>query len=144
MLPLVEELTGYPDVADVLAALADQPRLIVLESTLQRKEIGRYSFLAADPFAFFTIPRVAYGESPFASLRDVLSRCSAETVAGLPPFQGGAAGLLSYELGQAWEQSPLAKHDEFQLPDLAVGIYDWVIAWDHESHRAWIVSQGFP
>ncbi len=48
----------------------------------------------------------------------------------MPPFQGGAAGLLSYELGTAFERIPRAKHDEFHLPDLAIGLYDWVIAWD--------------
>jgi para-aminobenzoate synthetase component 1 len=65
-------------------------------------------------------------------------------VESLPPFQGGAAGLLSYELSGTWESLPNAKNDEFQLPALAVGIYDWVIAWDHLDDRAWIISHGNP
>ncbi|WP_228030480.1 aminodeoxychorismate synthase component I [Gimesia benthica] len=59
------------------------------------------------------------------------------------PFQGGFAGLLSYELGRSWEQFPRAINDEFGLPDLAVGFYDWVIAWDHQQHRAWLIVHGF-
>jgi len=27
---------------------------------------------------------------------------------------------------------------------MAVGLYDWVIAWDHDASRAWVISQGFP
>src|SRR6202030_3379184 len=61
-----------------------------------------------------------------------------------PPFQGGAAGLFSYELGTAFERIPRAQNDEFQIPDLAVGLYDWVIGWDHRDRRTWVVSQGFP
>ena len=52
--------------------------------------------------------------------------------------------MLSYDLNRAWERLPAPACDEFQLPALAVGIYDWVLAWDHEQKRAWIVSQGFP
>jgi len=68
----------------------------------------------------------------------------ASQVAGLPPFQGGAAGMLSYDLNRAWERLLPPRSDEFRLPALAVGIYDWVLAWDHEQQRAWIISQGFP
>ncbi|MGE3315483.1 MAG: aminodeoxychorismate synthase component I, partial [Planctomycetaceae bacterium] len=58
--------------------------------------------------------------------------------------QGGAAGLLSYELGGAWERVPVASLDEFSLPHLHVGFYDWVIAWDHAANRAWVISHGYP
>ncbi|HSG71319.1 MAG TPA: aminodeoxychorismate synthase component I, partial [Planctomycetaceae bacterium] len=61
----------------------------------------------------------------------------------LPPFQGGAAGLLAYELNRAWEDVPRSMHDEFGFPALAVGIYDWTIAWDHRQCKAWIIAHGF-
>jgi para-aminobenzoate synthetase component 1 len=51
---------------------------------------------------------------------------------------------LSYDLNRAWERLRLPRCDEFQLPALAVGVYDWVLAWDHAQGRAWIISQGFP
>jgi para-aminobenzoate synthetase component 1 len=34
--------------------------------------------------------------------------------------------------------------DEFGIPAIALGFYDVVVAWDHRSDRAWIVSQGWP
>lgn len=144
MTALVEEISPSPDVGETLCAFADLPRPLLLESALRRTGVGRYSFLCADPFEFCSIARVSYGESVFGRLREILARCCAEPIPALPPFQGGAAGLFGYELGHAWEQLPRARHDEFQLPDLAVGLYDWVIAWDHETDRTWIISQGFP
>ena len=63
---------------------------------------------------------------------------------GLPPFQGGAAGLFSYDLGRSLERVPPPKADEFGVPALAVGFYDVVVAFDHAAGRAWIISQGFP
>ena len=60
------------------------------------------------------------------------------------PFQGGLAGYLGYELGTCWEQIPRAKQDEFQLPDAWIGLYDWTLAWDAETNRCWLISQGWP
>ncbi|MBI1310871.1 aminodeoxychorismate synthase, component I [bacterium] len=144
MLPLIEELEDALSPAEALAAFAAWPDVVLFESVLRRGELGRYSFLTADPFASTQIERSTYGLDPFVELRPVLQRCETEAVAGLPPFQGGAAGILSYELGGCWERLPRAAHDELQIPDAWVGVYDWVIAWDHESDRVWVISQGFP
>jgi para-aminobenzoate synthetase component 1 len=142
-LPLVEELSPWPDVEHALAAFTDQPGLLLLDSALVREPTGRYSLLAADPFETFVVERGVFGSDPFAPIAGRLREFETETIAGLPPFQGGAAGLISYELGTAFERVPRARHDEFQLPDLAVGLYDWVIAWDHRDRRAWVISHGF-
>ncbi len=69
---------------------------------------------------------------------------AAAAVAELPPFQGGAAGLLSYDLGRSLERVPAAAVDEFGVPALAMGLYDVVVAFDHVAGRAWIISQGLP
>jgi para-aminobenzoate synthetase component 1 len=62
----------------------------------------------------------------------------------LPPFQGGAAGLLGYDLGRSLERLPRPRFDEFQIPSLAIGLYDVVLAYDHVQQRAWLISHGFP
>jgi para-aminobenzoate synthetase component I len=142
--PLVEELLDSPSASAALAAFADQPGLLLFESALVREPTGRYSFLTADPFETFVVERAGFGSDPLEPIRRRLNEFETQAVAGLPPFQGGAAGMLSYELGTAFERIPRARHDEFQLPDLAVGLYDWAIAWDHRAQRAWIISHGFP
>lgn len=148
-LPLVEEIAPAIDVATALRALADWPTVLLFDSALLREPVGRYSFLTADPFQFETLSasdlaRARLQGDPLQKLRESLSRHPMATVPGLPPFQGGAAGLLSYDLGRAWEQIPTARHDEFQLPALAVGLFDWVLAWDHVVGKCWIISQGLP
>ena len=144
LLPLIQPLDPPPDVAETLRRFADWPNVVLFDSASRRPELGRYSFLAADPFDFEELASVEFGVDPFARLREWSRRFVSATVPNLPPFQGGAAGLLSYELGGAWEQLPQPAINEFELPWLAVGLYDWVIAWDHELGKAWIISHGFP
>ena len=143
-LPLVEELTPAPDVFALLSAFAACPSALLFESALQREGVGRYSFLTADPLQFWEVPKAAYGSDPFSAVQRMLRESHSTRIDGLPPFQGGIAGLLSYELGSCWERMPRAPRDEFNLPDAAIGLYDWVIAWDHAAQRAWIISHGDP
>lgn len=142
--PLIQPLHPPPDVGKTLRRFADWPNVVLFDSASRRPGLGRYSFLAADPFEFEELSSVPLGTDPFARLREWSRRFVAEPLTALPPFQGGAAGLLSYELGGAWERLPRPAINEFELPWLAVGLYDWVIAWDHELGNAWILSQGFP
>jgi para-aminobenzoate synthetase component I len=143
-IPLVAELHPAPDPAVAVAAFAQSPAVLFLDSALKREPTGRYSFLCADPFHFEELQEARYGVDPFAELRRRLDAFVSEPIPELPPFQGGAAGLLSYELSHCWERIAPAGCNEFELPALAVGVYDWVIAWDHVQNRTWIISQGFP
>ncbi len=104
--------------------------------------LGRFSFLMADPFDWVIEPVGA--ANPFAGVRESLNTYQCQTIEGLPPMQGGWAGLLSYDLNGSFEKIPPTKFDEFTLPAIAFGCYDVVIAWDHQRGKAWIVSQGFP
>ena len=141
-LPLAVELRPVPDVESALLRLAAQPHSLLLDSALRDPRLGRYSFLTADPFEFLTVPV----DQPQAldQLAERLQRWPAETRSDLPPFQGGAAGLLSYDLARSLERVPPPQFDEFGLPALAIGLYDTVLAIDHAEHRAWLISQGFP
>lgn len=154
-LPLVEELSPVPDVGAVLKALEGWPAVVLFDSARRGPDTGRYSFLTADPFHFERLdgaefvgrdPQTggALPGDPLIGIERRMRDFQAETVSGLPPFQGGAAGILAYDLNRAWERLPPPRRDEFALPALAAGLYDWVLAWDHDQNRAWIISQGFP
>ena len=148
MVPAVEELKIVPSPADALQAFAGSDGLILFDSALQRGRLGRYSFLAADPIATFNVERAEYSSDPFSPVRATVARLSdqfqVKRLPDLPPFQGGVAGMLSYELGGCWERIPRTGKDEFELPDAWFGIYDWVLAWDHQQDRAWVISHGLP
>lgn len=142
--PLIEELSPAPDIMAAVRAVRQLPHTILLESALRREHVGRFSFLTADPFRVLEIPQVAYGSDPWQSLTRELQQFATASVPGLPPFQGGVAGLIGYEAGQLWERIPRSRHQEFPIADIFLGVYDWVLAWDHQSDRAWIISHGFP
>ncbi len=140
---IVHEISQLlPDPGEVLKLLRGWKSPILFESSSRRRHLGRYSFLTADPVRQIELPRAIYGSDPLASIEAILDQNCLPTIEGLPPFQGGAAGVLGFELGSAWERLPRSPQDEFRLPDLAVGIYDWVLAWDHELNRAWIIAHG--
>jgi para-aminobenzoate synthetase component 1 len=156
-LPLVHELAPAPDPADAAARLAGLPCLALLESCAPRSEVSRFSFLAADPAYVIqsrngiTTRTMALGGStvpletpPLQAVHDLLAPFARDPIPGLPPFQGGAIGIIGYEFGRSLERIPAPRFNDLDLADLCIGIYDWVIAWDHASGRAWIISTGLP
>ena len=140
--PVVSELVPAPEPEEVFARLWGRPHCLFLDSAMRHPELGRYSYLAADPFAFLQVP--ANCGDALVQLSQIIQGMFASTAPELPPFQGGVAGLFGYELARGLEDVPRAAIDEFQVPALAVGLYDVVVAFDHHQGRAWIVSQGLP
>jgi para-aminobenzoate synthetase component 1 len=76
--------------------------------------------------------------------RGWLREMRSEPLPNLPPFQGGVAGYIGYDYGAVLERVPPTRYDDLALPDVALGLYDWVIAWDHQSGAAWLISRGGP
>lgn len=142
--PVVRELSPIPSVMTALRALADRSRLLLFDSAAVRPERGRYSFLMADPIATVDLESAAYGTDPFVNLRRWSREIVAPRVADLPPFQGGIAGLMSYELGGCFERLSPARNAHGTIPVLSAGLYPWVLAWDHVAQRAWIIAHGWP
>lgn len=140
--PWVRELPHGLAAVDAFLAVAHLPHPLFLDSARRDPLLGRYSFVAADPFAAL----VEDGKTPDAlgRLKQQMSGWQSATVEGLPPFQGGAAGLWSYDLAGQLERVPPARIDEFQTPRLAIGYYDIVAAFDHATSQAWLISHGWP
>lgn len=144
LLPLIEELSPTLTSEAAFTALAQRPGCLFLDSALRHVELGRYSFLMCDPIETLKVTPAANIAEPFATLRSWQQRFAFETVSGLPPFQGGAAGVFSYDLNRSLERIARPRYDEFDVSASHFGLYDVVIAWDHVEHRAWIVSHGWP
>ncbi len=152
--PVVERLSVVPDAAATAEQFADLPFLLLLDSTADPERTGRYSFLTADPYAVIR-SRGAKAEwlyrggewEPLATdalsaVRAALAPLATDPVPGLPPFQGGAAGYIGYDWGATLERLPPSRYDDLALPDLVLGLYDWVLAWDHCEQAAWIIAAG--
>ncbi|MEO1497202.1 MAG: anthranilate synthase component I family protein [Planctomycetota bacterium] len=150
---MVHELANPPAPDEAFARLSALPHAVFFDSARPHETLGRYSYVAAGPTEW----RVATtAEDPVRVLRGLNSRAcgiradgrrgewGVTPVAGLPPWQGGVAGMIGYEIGQAIESLPTARWDEFRLPVLAAGVYEWVLAYDHSKQRAWIIAQNGP
>ncbi len=133
---------NFEDPVVTADALRRLPFLTFLDSAMVGDKLGRYSFVAVDPFARIQGKEADAGW--VARLKSILADYRTETLPGLPPFQGGAAGLFSYELGRSLERLPLAARDDLTFPDLSLGLYDVVVASDCLERRAWIISTGLP
>jgi para-aminobenzoate synthetase component I len=156
--PLVLELDPPPDPLDCCSRCRDLPFLIFLDSAAPSGRLGRFSFLSGDPAVVVrskgerterwtsaagtweSIP-----EDPLEYVRATLLRAhAAAAIPDLPPFQGGAAGYIGYDWGTRLERIAAPRFDDLAIPDCMLGWYDWVIAWDHELGRAWLISTGLP
>jgi para-aminobenzoate synthetase component 1 len=155
--PLVVDLPAIPDAAHCCELLEGLPYRLLLDSAARGTRLGRYSFLMADPFAVVRAKgtRTEYvavasntvrmvGADVLTEVRTLLGPHATKPVAGLPPFQGGVAGYLAYDWGRTLERLPASRYDDLALPDVVLGVYDWVIAWDHDESRAWLISTGLP
>jgi len=155
--PVIEELVPAPDPLDALARVCDLPYVLLLDSAADPQRLGRYSFLVADPSTVIvakdghTTVHSAAGatdqsvpDDPLLAVRSLLGPFRAPPVAGLPPFQGGAAGYIGYDYGAWLERLPRPRYDDLDIPDVTLGLYDWVVSWDHQAGRAWLLSTGAP
>ena len=141
--PLVRELVPAPDPWATARRLAHLPHLAFLDSAENDTDRGRYSYVTADPL-LWADQRIddPGADDAFALAGEWLDDGRSATLPGLPPFQGGLLGLFGYGLGRRLEAVPASRHDEFAAPDLAFGLYDWVVSFDHRAGRAWVVSTG--
>jgi len=133
----------------------------LFESVIGGEKVGRYSFVASDPFKLIEArgqrvavhrrkpPRpsqqkpVFQGDQPewdvehhdVANPLDFLRReVQAIRVAHLPelpPFVGGAVGYAGYDTVRYVEHLPNAPEDDRGLPDLSFGLFDHMVVFDN-------------
>jgi para-aminobenzoate synthetase component 1 len=157
---IVTELTPAPDPVRCCELLEGLSYRIFLDSALKGTlgtSLARYSFLTADPVAVVRSKGAAterldllngsahaVAGDALAAVQSTIAPYRTEPAPGLPPFQGGAAGYLAYDWANQLERLPTPRFDDLAMPDVVMGIYDWVIAWDHDQSRAWLISTGLP
>ncbi|HEV3136616.1 MAG TPA: hypothetical protein VGZ26_01910, partial [Pirellulales bacterium] len=100
----VEPWDADLDVEAALVRLSRQSYCLFLDSARRDPLLGRYSFLTADPFETIKLP--PGGADRLAEIESRMARLPSKTLADLPPFQGGAAGLFSYDMGRWLEKVP--------------------------------------
>jgi para-aminobenzoate synthetase component I len=131
--------TLYLEPANLAQRLLEEQNITLLESVMRHEHLGRYSFLACNPSQTLRVESgVAQNEPALEILRENLEENRTEMIAGLPPFQGGWAGYISYEFGKSLEAHSKIPEFEALCPDLILHRYDTVMGFDHLQQRAWI------
>jgi para-aminobenzoate synthetase component I len=144
--PAVTEIV-YGEPFAFARRLKGETALTLFESAQRHEHLGRYSFVAVNPTQTLVVrdgvgylDGVKQDAPPFDVLHDLLSQHPRHTITGLPPFQGGWAGYISYDYGRHLE--PKAKIPTFApiCPDMMFHLFETVIAIDHLQERAWIIG----
>ncbi len=138
-----------PDAPATFAALADIPYSLFFDSARPGHPLNRYSFICWHPFetieskdGIVTITnadqQLSFPADPFAVLKERLDIWGDGVTLDpqLPPFKGGAAGMFGYDLARQVENLPTTAKADAAMPDMAVGLYDNVLCFDHETGNA--------
>ncbi len=148
--PRIVPLVYQPDPAFWFAILRHLPSAIWLDSGHPGSNYGRFDLIAAAPQCLLetrgdiTLIRHIDGneetssKDPFALIKQWLP-LQQQTFQPEIPFIGGALGYFGYDLGRRLEQLPSIALDDISLPNMAVGIYPWVVIQDHQQHTAYLV-----
>lgn len=146
----VRELYGI-DPTTAMRCLSDRLNLTFLDSAAPHETLGRYSYLACDPFSTFVInDERAYCDGVllegdvWSALQTLISKYKQEYRSDLPPFQGGVAGFFAYDLNKTLDFITPLTTTGLGIPQSILHFYDVVIAYDHHEGRSWILSTGWP
>jgi anthranilate synthase component 1 len=128
----------------------------LLESLEGGENWGRYSILGFRPAVEFrskgTTVEIRRGEKterqesadPLGALQGLLADVRAADVPGLPPFSGGAVGLIGYDYVRFLEKLPPTLPDDLDQPDLHFVFPELVLVFDNFRHRLRFVVNSRP
>lgn len=146
----VKSIQFNPDSRVFFEALRDLPGAIFLDSGRPASTAGRYDILAAQPLSTIiyqngisthtTSSQTTTSDSdPYEIISEKLSEIS---VAGQEdiPFCGGAAGYFSYDSALSLQRVERSIKQDLDLPEIAIGIYDWAIIQDHLRRESWLFT----
>lgn len=120
-------------------SLSELPGFILLESNDHQR--GRYDIVTAYPYDVFKIPGdVSCISSALKQLQRMLPSIEAKTDL---PFQGGAIGYFSYDLGSRLAGIHSLPHPCNDMPLADIRFYDWAIVADHYKKTVQLVAVNF-
>ncbi|MDH4269532.1 MAG: aminodeoxychorismate synthase component I [Dehalococcoidia bacterium] len=153
--PLIEEFFASLTAPELFELIKDKPYSFFLDSGMDPRRLGRYSFLGSEPFLVIssrgsevTLIRGHEHElqhgNPFDTIGKLLEAYRLEHCPAPVPFLGGAVGYFSYDLCHFIERLPSTAIDDLRLPESCLAFYDTVVAFDHLENKAYLVATGFP
>jgi len=124
----------------------------LLESVEGSERWARYSFLGTRPYKIFKARRaeveiIEGGKSqklrspaPLEILEELLRGCRPVTVAGVPPFFGGALGYVSYDAVEQFHEIANDKKDPLGMPEIFFVFVQTLVAFDNLKHTIKVID----
>jgi len=128
-----------------------RPNSFLLESVEGGERLARYSFLGSDPFLIFRskgdTATITEGErtetlalkvgerDPLHVLKELLGRYTYVPSPELPPFVGGAVGMIGYDTVRFFEKLPTLAKDDLGLDDCIFLFTDALLVFDNVKHK---------
>lgn len=122
----------------------------LLESVKGSSQTARYSFVGFEPYLTLQVKdgiigiefggkKTVSSRRPLSRLRELLNGYKQHPIAGLPPFQGGAVGMFTYDFVKYCEDLPHNAKDDLHLPEAHFFMIDRLVAFDHLKRKSWII-----
>ncbi|MCD5406019.1 MAG: aminodeoxychorismate synthase component I [Desulfotomaculum sp.] len=150
---------------EIFEKLKAIPYGFLLDTSLEVKGLGHFSFLGADPFMivkskdgvtelFAKDDQNSYKKldtfhsNPLEVLKQLAKQYALDfksldsELKGIPLI-GGMVGFFSYDFGRQLENIPDIALDHLNTPDFVFGLYDVIIAVDNKEKKLTIISTGF-
>ncbi len=136
----------------------DEPYSFLLESVTGGEQVSRYSFLGVRPKlvikskgqkVFLDRPgseehsQLQPDQDPLDLLKSHIQLAAHLNTSELPPFIGGAVGLLGYDLVRFFEQLPDDCTDDLKVDDMAMMLTSVVVAFDHAKNLIRVMGIAF-
>lgn len=147
----------YIDPIKVFSLVQNRPYSLLFDSSHENHPLSRYSYIACDPLEKIELlhgnitienhddKKTIQGD-PFDIAKQRMEYWAKgeqpEPKPHLPPFQGGLAGLFAYDLNRTIEKLPSLVEYDPEMPDMAVGIYDHILAFDNKEQKVWLMVRG--
>ena len=146
---LIHQLPYFEDSAELFASIATQPWAVFLDSGFPSSKQGHFDIIGVDPVCTLVTrgnqteiskngETYLSTEDPFLLVKQQL-KCQLPVFEGLP-FNGGAIGYFSYDLVRRLEKLEGTAADAEQIPEMAVGIYEWAVIIDHQQQKSWLIG----
>jgi len=138
------------------------PPSFLLESVERGEQLGRYSFMGANPYldvqtlggqaivqrqgrtTITALTETHESGDPLHLVQTLLADRARPAIPGLPRFSGGAVGYLGYDTVGFFEKLPQCPQDELQLPDSRFLFNNTLVIFDHVQHKIKVVSNPEP
>ncbi|HUP84355.1 MAG TPA: anthranilate synthase component I, partial [Acidimicrobiales bacterium] len=150
-----EVLADYTTPVAAFARLAGQEETGFLFESVERERWSRWSFVGRRPSATIvardgtlevtgdlpaSVPR---DRGVLAAIESILATHRSPSLPDLPPWHGGIAGYLGYDVVREVERLPDVPPDDLGNPDAVLSVIGDIAAYDHWRQRVTVVANAF-